>query len=261
MLRSSSALSGSPSPLSASDMAVRSSSILNEHPVLLISPSHLLRYVIASPNLPFAVMHMPRAAAVSVSPTYDSSALSRAIAFFPSASSISEIRAPLDGQSESTDSASSIALGRSPILRLMRAAISLISRSSHSSDRLWTISRDSLSGKSMNMYLLDWTSFVASCLRFERNRWYSLSRGSHPFSKHQSAALLCQSLIVSASALRRNQSLVSGLMFRRPPPSKGSSLGAVPSKSQRRTGHLRTRAPPTISLSSFGNDHSFAEQQ
>ena len=261
MLRSSSALSGSPSPLSASDMAARSSSILNEHPVLLISPSHLLRYVIASPNLPFAVMHMPSAAAVSVSPTYDSSALSRAIAFFPSASSISEISAPLDGHSASADSASAIALDRSPILRLMRAAVSFISQPSHSSDRLWMISRVSLSGKSMNRYLLDWTSFAASCLRLERKRWCNLSLGSHPFSKHQSAALLCQSFMVFSSALRRNQSLVSGLMFRRPPPSKGSSLGTVPSKSQRFTGHLRTRTPPTMSLSSLGSDQSFDEQQ
>lgn len=37
--------------------------------VLLISPSHLLRYVIASPNRPLAVMHIPNAAAVSMSPT------------------------------------------------------------------------------------------------------------------------------------------------------------------------------------------------
>lgn len=37
--------------------------------VLRISPSHLLRYVIASPNRPLAVMHIPNAAAVSMSPT------------------------------------------------------------------------------------------------------------------------------------------------------------------------------------------------
>lgn len=183
------------------------------------------------------------------------------MAFFPSASSISEISAPLGGQSPSIASASLFAIDRSPIRRLMRAAVSLRPGSSHSSDSRSMMSRDSLSGKSMNMNLLDTASFTASRLRLERNRWYSLSLGSYLFSKHQSAALLCQSFRVSVSARWRNHTLVSGFMFRWPLPSNGSSFGTSPSKSPRHTGHLSTRMPPIISLSSFGRDHSTVEQQ
>jgi len=69
MPRSSSALTGSPRPLAASDSAFRISSILKAHPVRFISPRHLLMYVDASWNLPLAFMHIPRAIDVSMSPT------------------------------------------------------------------------------------------------------------------------------------------------------------------------------------------------
>ena len=183
------------------------------------------------------------------------------MAFFPSASSISEIRAPQEGLDPFMDSTSALAMDSSPSLRLMRAAVRRRQPSSHSRDRLSIMSRDSLSGKSMNMNLWAWASLIASCLRFERKRWYNLSFGSQFLSAHQSAALLCHSLKVSVSALWVNQAFVSGFMFRRPLSSKGRSPGISESKSLRETGHLRTMRLPIRSLSFLGRDHSVAEQQ
>lgn len=183
------------------------------------------------------------------------------MAFLPSARSISEIRAPQDGLEPSTDSASALATDSSPSLRLIRAAVRRRQQSSHSRDSLSIMSRDSLSGKSMNMNLWARANLTASCLRFERKRWYSLSFGSQFLSAHQSAALLCHSLRVSVSALWVNHAFVSGLMLRRPLSSNGRRLGMSESKSLRETGHLRTMKLPMRSLSFFGRDHSVAEQQ
>lgn len=83
----------------------------------------------------------------------------------------------------------------------------------------------------MKVNLLDCTSFTASLLRLERNRWYSLSLGSRPLSVHQSAAALCQPRSVSTSALCTYHLRVSGFMLILPLVSNGTSGGASLGKS------------------------------
>mgnify|MGYP006952761427 FL=1 len=185
-----------------------------------------------------------------------------AIAGFPSASIISEIRASLDGPcSGSTDSASFLAASSSPSLRLMRAAVSAMQGSPHSSASLWSMSLHSLSGKSISMYLIEDASLTASFLLLDRNRWYRRSFGSQPFSAHQSAAALCQSFRDSASAPWRYLFRVSGFMLTFPRVSTGMIRAASVGSSSFLTVLLRTIRHPISLLSSLERDQNAELQQ
>ncbi|MDO5853375.1 MAG: hypothetical protein Q4Q62_04845 [Thermoplasmata archaeon] len=98
--------------------------------------------------------------------------MSRATEFWPSASSISDIRAPTDVSSPGPMFSSALlAWAVSPSLRLILAETMRRVSSSAASASIPTMSRLSPSGKSISVYICDWTSLAASLRRLDRNRW------------------------------------------------------------------------------------------